>query len=66
MVATDPLPVEKMYIKVEQSEGRMPKYIAIRGTSQLEGYHKHLIDLLVGYNYSSLLAGALITMFNFR
>lgn len=55
-----------MYIKVEQAEGRMPKYIAVRGTSQLEGYHKHLIDLLVGFNYSSLLAGALITMFNFR
>lgn len=66
VVAADPLPVEKMYIRVQQGEGRMPRFIAIRGTSQLEGYHKHLIDLLVGYNYSALLAGALITMFNFR
>lgn len=44
----------------------MIRYVAVRGTSQLEGYHKHLIDLFVGANYSAALAGALVTMFNFR
>lgn len=54
-----------MYIVVER-EGRMIKFVCKRGTSQLEGYHKHLADLLVGTNYSALLAGALITMRNYR
>jgi hypothetical protein len=62
----DPLPTAKMYIVVERRPGYLPRYIAMRGTSQLEGYHKHLIDLFVGSNYSALLAGALVTMFNFR
>mgnify|MGYP001810958313 CR=1 FL=1 len=44
----------------------MPRYLAVRGTSQLEGYHHHLADLLVGANYSAYLAGALVTYFNFR
>jgi hypothetical protein len=44
----------------------MPRYVAVRGTSQLEGYHHHLADLLTGANYSAYLAGALITYFNFR
>lgn len=54
-----------MYIAVVK-EGCMTRYVAMRGTSQLEGYHKHLIDLFVGANYSAELAGALVTMFNFR
>lgn len=61
----DPFPVEKMYI-VSEREGHMTRYICKRGTSQLEGYHKHLADLLVGTNYSALLAGALITIRNYR
>jgi hypothetical protein len=61
----DPLPVNRMYIVV-QKVGCMTRYVAMRGTSQLEGYHKHLIDLFVGANYSAELAGALVTMFNFR
>jgi hypothetical protein len=44
----------------------MPRYIAVRGTSQLEGYHHHLADLFVGTNYSAYMAGALTTYFNFR
>lgn len=55
-----------MYIAVEQGAGRMPRYIAVRGTSQLEGFHHHLADLLVGSNYSAALAGALITIFTYR
>jgi hypothetical protein len=58
--------VEKMYIVVEEGEGRMPRYVAVRGTSQLEGFHHHLADLLVGGNYSAALAGALITIFTYR
>ena len=54
-----------MYIVIEK-EGNMIRFIGVRGTSQLEGYHKHLIDLFVGSNYSAELAGALVTMFNFR
>ena len=44
----------------------MPRYVTVRGTSQLEGYHEHLKNLFVGTNYSALLAGALATYFNFR
>ncbi len=54
-----------MYIAI-QKDGCMIRYVAVCGTSQLEGYHKHLIDLFVGANYSAALAGALVTMFNFR
>lgn len=54
-----------MYIVVVR-EGNMIRFVCVRGTSQLEGYHKHLADLLVGTNYSALLAGALITMRNYR
>jgi hypothetical protein len=54
-----------MYIAI-QKDGRMARYVAVRRTSQLEGYHRHLIELFVGANYSASLAGALVTMFNFR
>jgi hypothetical protein len=54
-----------MYIVVE-TEGKMVRFICKRGTSQLEGYHKHLADLLVGTNYSAYLAGAMVLMRNYR
>lgn len=54
-----------MYIKIVK-EGNMVRFVCVPGTSQLEGYHKHLAALLVGSNYSAVLAGALITMRNFR
>ena len=62
---SDPDGVEKMYIVIER-EGNLIKFVCKRGTSQLEGYHKHLAELLVGTNYSARLAGALITIRNFR
>lgn len=62
----DPFSVEKMYIVVEEGPGRMKRYVAKRGTSQLEGFHHHLADLLVGSNYSAALAGALVTIFTYR
>jgi hypothetical protein len=55
-----------MYIVVESSPGKMPRYICVWGTSQLEGYHKHLALLLKGGNYSASLAGAIVLMFNYR
>lgn len=55
-----------MFITLTQGEGGMPCYLAVRGTSQLEGYHHHLAELLVGANYSAYLAGALVTYFNYR
>lgn len=61
----DPWTVDKMYITIEK-DGNKIRFVCKRGTSQLEGYHKHLADLLVGTNYSALLAGALITMRNYR
>ena len=65
VVVADPYSVDKMYIVVEV-EGKLIRFVCKRGTSQLEGYHKHLADLLVGTNYSALLAGALITIRNYR
>jgi len=65
IAVADPLPVNRMNIAV-QKVGCMVRYVAMRGTSQLEGYHKHLIDMFVGANYSADLAGALVAMFNFR
>ena len=55
-----------MYIKVVDVEGRMPRYLTVRGTSQLEGFHHHLNNLLVGANYSPYLAGALTQLFVYR
>ncbi len=41
-------------------------WIAIRGTSKLEGYHKHLNRLLTCGNIGPELAGALVCHFNGR
>lgn len=44
-----------------------PRWITVRGSSKLEGYHSHLHAVLgAGSNYSPELAHALITWFNFR
>lgn len=64
-VVADPFSTDKMYIVIEV-DGKIIRFVCKRGTSQLEGYHKHLIALLVGTNYSALLAGALITIRNYR
>ena len=53
-----------MYYKV--TTGNKVRWIAIRGTSKLEGYHKHLNRLLTCGNISPELAGALICHFNGR
>lgn len=37
----------EMYIERPVQEGQMPKYVCIRGTSQLEGYFAHLRSIYV-------------------
>lgn len=56
----------EMYIERPVQEGQMPKYVCIRGTSQLEGYFAHLRSMFAGSNYSPLLAMTLMTIFNYR
>ncbi|GAQ93604.1 hypothetical protein KFL_017000010, partial [Klebsormidium nitens] len=62
---SDPLGVEDMYYDVSKP-GSMPQFKSIRGTSKLEGYHKHLNSLFSGGNCSPELADALLTIFNYR
>ncbi len=54
-----------MYYQVQISKHKV-KWMAIRGTSKLEGYHKHLNRLLTCGNITPELAGALICHFNGR
>jgi hypothetical protein len=58
--------MEQMYIQRATKPGQRPSYLAVRGTSQLEGYHHHLAALLPGTNYSEGTAEMIITMFNYR
>ncbi|GAQ90826.1 hypothetical protein KFL_006900010 [Klebsormidium nitens] len=62
---SDPLGVEEMYYDVSKP-GCMPQFKSVRGTSKLEGYHKHLNSLFAGGNCSPELADALLTIFNYR
>lgn len=64
LFAADPLPRHLMYFKV--SSGNKVRWIAIHGTSKLEGYHKPVNALLACENISPELAGALICHFNGR
>lgn len=57
--------VEQMYYNRQKDPSRQPQWIAIRGSSKLEGYHPHLHACLPGTNYSPALAHAIITLFNF-
>lgn len=54
-----------MYYDVSKP-GCMPQFKSVRGTSKLEGYHKHLNSLFAGGNCSPELADALLTIFNYR
>ena len=53
-----------MYLMV--TRGNKMVWIAICGTSKLEGYHKHLNRLLTCGNIGPELAGALVCHFNGR
>ncbi len=45
-LTADP-PDRTMHVNVEAA-GKPPKWVTLRGTSALEGFHKHFHDLLVG------------------
>lgn len=47
-----------MFIQTGTWRGGIPRYTAIRGSSQLEGYHRHLALVLSGANNSPQLAHA--------
>lgn len=55
-----------MHVNLEKDPSKPPKYRCFRGTSQLEGFHKHLHALLPGFNTSPELADLLITLFVLR
>lgn len=55
-----------MYIKRVTKPGQRPSYVAVRGNSQLEGYHLHLRNLLPGSNYAEDTSETLLTFFNYR
>jgi hypothetical protein len=53
--------VEKMYVRTGTWADGIPKYSAVRGSSPLEGYHRHLALILSGANNSAELAQGLLT-----
>jgi hypothetical protein len=55
-----------MYLQLPSVAGGMKRWLCMRGTSQLEGYHAHLNSMLVGSFNSSALAARILTIFNFR
>lgn len=63
---SDPGSEEELYYRKASNTTDNAKWIVKRGSSRLEGYHSHLHDVLTGNNYSSELAWALISIFNFR
>jgi hypothetical protein len=57
----DPFGVEEMYVQTGTWGNGIPKYSAVRGSSPLEGYHRHLALVLSGANNSAELAQGLLT-----
>ncbi len=52
-----------MYINVEADPQKPPKWQSKRGTSALEGFHRHWHELLPSFNTSPELASALMSLF---
>ncbi len=53
LALVDP-PGMPMYIELKGAGGdKMPKWLCVRGTSQLEGYHSHLNNMFTGTYYST-------------
>ena len=52
-----------MYINVEPDPEKPPKWRSKRGTSALEGFHRHWHTLLPGFNTSVELADTLMMLF---
>ncbi len=54
------------YYIVGRTRDGMPRYRCTRGTSPLEGYHRHLHDLAAQQNMSPSLFVAILRVFNYR
>lgn len=59
--SADPFSVEEMYVQTSTWGNGIPKYSAVRGSSPLEGYHRHLALVSSGANNSAELAQGLLT-----
>eukprot|EP00243_Klebsormidium_subtile_P006856 TRINITY_DN2965_c0_g4_i1.p1 TRINITY_DN2965_c0_g4~~TRINITY_DN2965_c0_g4_i1.p1 ORF type:complete len:171 (-),score=30.05 TRINITY_DN2965_c0_g4_i1:231-743(-) len=53
---SDPFSVDEMYVQTGTWGNGIPKYSAVRGSSPLQGYHRHLALVLSGANNSAELA----------
>jgi hypothetical protein len=58
---SDPLPVDQMFLRL--NSGKEDKFIGLRGTSKLEGFHCHVAKVLQGNRCSAELAGAMMADF---
>lgn len=58
---SDPLPADQMFLRL--NSGNKDKFIGLRGTSKLEGFHCHLAKVLQGNRFSPEVAGALMADF---
>lgn len=61
---SDPFPKDEMYLNVGTDE--KPRWLCVRGSSALEGFHSHLNGLLQGNRTSPELAQALVADFVHR
>ena len=55
-----------LYYTIGTRKNGLPIYACARGTSQLEGYHLHLRDVIAAWNSSPRLAESILREFNFR
>lgn len=58
---SDPLPADQMFLRL--NSGKKDKFIGLRGTSKLEGFHCHIAKVLQGNRFSPDAAGALMADF---
>ncbi|KAG7674408.1 hypothetical protein NADE_008166 [Nannochloris sp. 'desiccata'] len=58
---SDPLPADKMFLRL--NSGKKDKFMGLRGTSKLEGFHCHVAKVLQGNIFSPELVGAMLAEF---
>ncbi|GLC49526.1 hypothetical protein PLESTB_000228800 [Pleodorina starrii] len=52
-----------MHINLERDDKKPPRWLVLRGTSSVEGFHSHFHSLLQGYNTSPELAVHIMSLF---
>ena len=62
---TDPLFVKDMYYRCK-SNLQLPDWVAVRGTTKLEGYHPHLARALPGTGFSPDTADGIFALVNMQ